>query len=86
MRLKKTNVVILSSCILSLFISPTTSFAGGQGSLQQCQQIQDTINYYANLRREGGSARSMDAWKRKLNEYDDKYTDANCKRWRKKLK
>ena len=77
-------IAIVTPLLFLITLSP--SHAREKGSLEQCQEIKNTIDYYAKLRRQGGSASSMDIWKKKLNEYDDEYTQADCKRWKGRLR
>ncbi len=50
-----------------------------------CQRIKDKIGYYTDLRRKGGSADYMNSLAKKRNDYKDKYSDNNCKKYRNHL-
>ncbi|QKQ27810.1 hypothetical protein [Candidatus Reidiella endopervernicosa] len=72
--------------LATILINPHNVVAASKGSLAQCQSVQDQINYYTNLRRAGGSARTMESWKRSRQKQKDRFTKHNCKQWRNKLK
>jgi hypothetical protein len=78
----------ICAIIVVFMVTLTTqqSIAKGQGTLSQCQNTKDKIEHYTNLRRSGGSARIMEAWKRKRDHYKDLFSEQNCNKWRGKLK
>ncbi len=49
-------------------------------SLDDCRKIQQKIEHYTELRRGGGSIAQMESWKRKRQEYKDRFRQGNCKR------
>jgi len=82
MKNKYLSLIVLG---LSIGFVSQHSIAKSQATLRQCQYIQDKIEYYTDLRRSGGSARTMENWKRKRNYYEDKFGNQNCKKWNGKL-
>ena len=48
--------------------------------LDDCRKIQRKIDHYTALRRGGGSSKQMESWKRKRQEYKDRFRLGNCKR------
>jgi hypothetical protein len=54
-------------------------------SLQQCQQYKDQIARYTSLRRNGGSGKQMDAWKRSRRDSEKAYSNHYCWRYRRQL-
>lgn len=55
-------------------------------SLQQCKSWYNKIEHITDLRRAGGSAKRMDSWKRQRRAYEDKFKEANCRRYGKKVR
>lgn len=54
-------------------------------SLKQCQQYKDQIDRYTGLRRNGGSGKQMDAWKRARRDSEKAYSGHYCWRYRRQL-
>ena len=50
-------------------------------SRDDCSKIQQKIDHYTELRRGGGSVAQMESWKRKRQEYKDRFRRGNCKRY-----
>jgi len=71
----------LSFCFLA---SPVLAIE--QGSLETCRRIQAKIDYYTDLKRQGGSTSQVNSWHRKRNEYKKQFSYYNCKVYRGRLK
>ncbi len=78
--------LFIYTMLMLIALSSTMSQANEQGSLQQCQHVQDRIQYYTNMKRAGGSASQMTYWHKKRNEYKARFSDYRCKKYRNKLK
>lgn len=72
--------------VLGLLICTAPVAAIEQGSLQTCRSIQAKIDYYSDLKRQGGSSAEMARWHKKRNHYKGLYADNNCKVYRGKLR
>ena len=70
--------------IVIFAFTPNLTFAA-DGTLKQCKGYHKRIDYYTALRRNGGSANSMEKWKQKRNNYKDRYREKNCRKWGSKL-
>jgi len=53
--------------------------------LQQCRAINKNIQQLESLRKEGGPARKMDHWKRRIHRHQDEYSRLGCRAHRHKL-
>ena len=76
-------------CVLALsamLIWSAVVVSKEQGSLAACQGIKDKVEHYTRLRRSGGSAKSMQGWKRKRDHYRDTYEELRCRRWGSRVK
>lgn len=69
---------------LCLLTSPVLAIE--QGSLESCRRIQAKIDYYTDLKRQGGSSSQMNSWHRKRNDYKAQFAYHNCKVYRGKLR
>lgn len=47
-------------------------------TLEQCRELQAEMDRYEELRRDGGSAEDMDAWKRARRESQAEFRDLGC--------
>ncbi len=72
--------------LAALLISHNAPVAAQEVSLAQCQQWQDKIDKYTELRREGGSSSQMDSWRKKRREYNDKFYKADCRKYGGKIR
>ncbi len=79
---------LLSHAVLFLvfFAAASQALAGSQGTLRQCQKVKDKIDYYTDLRRAGGSSKSMEKWKQKRDHYHERYGVLRCSQWRNELR
>lgn len=75
--------MIFILCLVSLALPV---WAIEQGSLETCRRIQAKIDYYTDLKRQGGSSSQINRWHRQRNEYKKLFSYNNCKRYRGKLK
>jgi len=48
---------------------------------EACEAMKKKIDQLEELRRKGGSASEMDAWKRELRKYETSYLKARCKKY-----
>jgi len=64
--------------LLSLFLAPLLSYAEPDVSLKDCQSWQDEIQYYTDLKREGGSERDIERWVSKRRKYQERYNHYEC--------
>jgi hypothetical protein len=63
-----------------------TPVAAEPANIAKCQSIKDRIERYTSLRRKGGSASQMQAWKEQLRASDEQFRRLECKDHRRKLK
>lgn len=77
------NRMLFIFCLLSLAL-PVRAIE--QGSLETCRRIQAKIDYYTDLKRQGGSSSQINSWHRKRNHYKKQFSYNNCKVYRGKLK
>lgn len=78
----KTKAIV----ILAMVILPLTAHAKPEASLRQCQSWKDRIDYYSDLRREGGSAREMERWRTERRKISEEFRAYDCHEWQRKLK
>ena len=78
-RLTLTIIAVLT------FTPARSNLASEQGTLNDCINIKDKIDYYTELRRAGGSSNYMNKIKKLRDEWDDKYTKLNCTKWKNSL-
>ncbi|MEP1469726.1 MAG: hypothetical protein ABJK25_02020 [Halieaceae bacterium] len=76
-----------NTLLLLIFCLPmgATTASAQSASLQQCQQYKDQIERYTSLRRNGGSGKQMDAWKRSRRDSEKAYSNHYCWRYRRQL-
>ena len=78
----------LSTITLGIALSTgpvTISYAADQKVLKQCQAIQSEITRLESLRQDGGSAKQMDTWKRRIHDKQDQYSKFYCRKYRSQL-
>ena len=75
--------LLIFSLLLFTFCLPVAN--AKQGTLKQCQKVHDKIEHYTRLRRAGGSAKKMERLKQRRQEYQERFSDYNCRRWRNRL-
>jgi len=80
--MKQTYAMLCLAVLLPLASAPSSAQSI---SLQQCQQYKDQVARYTSLRRNGGSGKQMDAWKRSRRESEKAYSDNYCWRYRRQL-
>jgi hypothetical protein len=71
--------------ISALTIISSTFADADAYKIQTCQRIKDKIDYYTEKRRQGGSASYMNSMAKKRNDYKEKYSNSNCKKYRNHL-
>ena len=77
---------IAALCLLVL-LSPWSATASAQRiSLEKCQHYKDQVARYTSLRRNGGSGKQMDAWKRSRRENEKAFSGNDCWRYRRQLR
>ncbi len=64
-----------------LLVSNQIDAHARERSRDDCSKIQQKIEHYTELRRGGGSVAQMENWKRKRQEYKDRFRRGNCKRY-----
>jgi len=47
-------------------------------SLDRCKYLQERIEYYTQLRKQGGSASQMESWKKSRRKYEDEFREGDC--------
>lgn len=72
-------------CLFALLPPWSASLSAQSISLEQCQQYKDQVTRYTSLRRNGGSGKQMDAWKRSRREAEKAFSDNYCWRYRRQL-
>lgn len=75
---------ILTALILAM-LSPAAS-ADDNKQVRTCQKLKTAIERYTDLRRAGGSAEQMDAWKRARRKKKDRWDELDCRHLRARLK
>ncbi|MEW7976179.1 MAG: hypothetical protein AB2814_01605 [Candidatus Sedimenticola endophacoides] len=76
--------LLLSALLLCSACPPPAT--AKQGTLEQCQKVQDKIDHYTRLRRAGGSAKKMERLKQRRDAYRERFSERDCRRWRKQLR
>ena len=71
-------------CLITLY--PNAGYSYQQGTISQCQRIQDRIDRYTDKRRQGGSKAQMKRWQKSRNQAHSDYGRLNCKSQRRYLK
>jgi len=66
--------------LISLFLAPLLSYAEPNASLKDCQNWQDEIQYYTDLKRDGGSERDVERWVSKRRKYQERFNHYECDR------
>ena len=80
------KLFVFVAFVLSTLTFSISTFADADVyKIQKCQRIKDKIDYYTDKRRQGGSASYMNSLANKRNDYKEKYSDNNCKKYRKHL-
>lgn len=72
--------------VLLLTLMIATPAAAETANVAKCQAIKDRIERYTSLRRKGGSASQMQAWKEQLRSSDEQFRRLECRDHRRKLK
>ncbi|KAA1194089.1 hypothetical protein F0M18_01200 [Pseudohalioglobus sediminis] len=67
-------------CLTIAVVTVSGPVRAQDAPLWQCQQWQDKIDYYTDLRRKGGSVRDLESWKQARAEYEEKFKDAGCRK------
>jgi len=57
-----------------------------KADLETCQRWHQRIEHYTRLRRAGGSSTQMERWRQARKGYEEKFRDARCHRWGRKLR
>lgn len=70
--------------LLTLLISLPA--AADKSTLAKCQTLKDRIERYTDMRRRGGAAMQMQAWKEQLRATEAQFRRLECKDHRRKLK
>ncbi|WP_299585950.1 hypothetical protein [uncultured Microbulbifer sp.] len=82
----KIKLTLLAPPLFSLLIVFSTATALAQSAtLKKCQSWNDKIESYQEKRKEGGSGKEMDRWKRKIRQHRDKFRKNKCNRYGRKL-
>jgi hypothetical protein len=80
------KLLVQVALVMSALAVSNSTFADEDGyKIQTCQRIKDKIDYYTEKRRQGGSASYMNSMAKKRNDYKDKYSANNCKKYRNHL-
>ncbi len=66
---------------IALALTCSTSIADDK-LLKQCQAIKKELTKLESLREDGGSARKMDGWKRRIHDKQDEYSKLYCRQYR----
>jgi len=77
---------ILKFSVTLLLVTFVTSAWSQSGSLQECQVLKDRIDRYTDLRRGGGTASKMDAWKRSRTRAEEEFRELDCHWYGSRLK
>ncbi|MFV8817008.1 hypothetical protein [Haliea sp. E17] len=65
-------------CWLLAGLPASASLAGEDETLRQCRKLQQQMEQYQALRRDGGSGPQMDGWKRQLRRAQAEFRDLGC--------
>lgn len=74
----------LAVLFIALFTAP--ALLAQQATLKECQRYKDQAERYQELRRQGGSGPQMDEWKNRMRDYELKFRQGDCRRFRRELK
>ena len=56
--------------------------AADKTTLDQCRAVKAELNRLEGLRKEGGTAKKMDGWKRRIHDQQDEYSRLYCRQYR----
>ena len=65
-------------CVLSSIPSQASTKQLDIQNIEKCKKIIEKIEHYTNLRRAGGTAKQMNSWLKKRNQYREKYSNHKC--------
>jgi len=65
-------------CVLPSNLSQASTKQSDIQNIEKCKKINEKIEHYTNLRRAGGTAKQMNGWLKKRNQYREKYSNHKC--------
>lgn len=77
---------VIATIALLAFLSAPTHAPAQEMTLEGCKSLQSRIEEYDRLRRRGGSAQQMEAWRKERDEVKRRFKDNDCKKWGRGLK
>ena len=73
------NATLTYLLVLTALLAPV---ANAQDiPLERCKHLQQRIDYYTKLRRNGGSASQMESWKKARSRHEQEFRDGDCYRY-----
>ena len=72
--------------IFMIFFTPFIAHAKPEASLKKCQYWKDKVEGYTELRRDGGSSKQMEKWRKNRRKYAELFRDNSCDDWGRKIK
>ncbi len=80
----------LAVALIALSITAPVAASKRQKTLEEefrgCQKVHQKIESLEQHRRAGGSAATMDKWRRQINAYQDQFSERRCLRFRNRLR
>lgn len=74
--MKKTALYLIAMAVTY------TPMAGSQDiPLERCQYLQEKIDYYSKLRKKGGSASQMEAYRKARGKYAEEFREGDCHKY-----
>jgi len=77
---------LVAFCLAGLLLLLANLAIAQSASLEQCQYLQEQIDYYTKVRRSGGSALQMERWRQQRAEYEDEFRVNRCLKYGKRLR
>ena len=77
--------VALALAVAGLSPAPIRALEA-KADLETCQRWHQRIAHYTRLRRAGGSSMQMERWRQARKRYEEKFRDARCHRWGRRLR
>ena len=76
--MKKLLIITMAYCLSTVSLTAVAD----EEKLKQCRSIQAELSRLEALRREGGTAKKMDGWKRRMHDRQDDYSRLYCRQYR----
>ena len=74
------KIACLSLLLVCIGLSDNV-FSNNKKQQQKCEKIAESIERLTLKRRRGGSAKAMNQWQKKRNDYKDQYSRLKCRQF-----